>query len=129
MPTLAKSNELSKSALDMNKHYLELKLFLGENPQTIFNKDFKVFYSESRIYEQENQNKPIEERLFKKDSWDEKLLIAVIAAEQWKISCVRMPRTGEFTGQQWEQFWQNWSQQMIYARAFLVWDQFDNWYP
>ena len=83
MPTLAKSNELSKSALDMNKHYLELKLFLGEleeNPQTIFNKDFKVFYSESRIYEQENQNKPIEERLFKKDSWDEKLLLPLIAA-------------------------------------------------
>ncbi len=90
--TLAKSNELSKSALDMNKHYLELKLFLGEleeNPQTIFNKDFKVFYSESRIYEQENQKvnhrahstyKPIEERLFKKDSWDEKLLLPLIAA-------------------------------------------------
>ena len=90
--TLAKLNELSKSALDMNQHYLELKLFLEElelNPQTILNKDFKVFCSESRLYEQENQMvnhrshsmyKPIEERLFQKDSRDDELLLPLVSA-------------------------------------------------
>ena len=46
---LAKSNELNKSAFDMNQHYLELRLFLEEvelNPQSAMDKEFKVFASE-----------------------------------------------------------------------------------
>ena len=46
---LVKSNELDKSTFDMNQHYIELKLFLEEvehNPQTVMDKEFKVFPSE-----------------------------------------------------------------------------------
>lgn len=50
---LAKSNELNKSAYDMNQHYLELMLFLHEvecDPQLSMDKDLKVFPSEERLY-------------------------------------------------------------------------------
>ena len=53
---LAKSNNLGKSALDMNQHYLELQLFLmmvEEAPQTAMNKLYKVFPSEARLYSSE----------------------------------------------------------------------------
>ena len=54
---LAKSNDLGKSALDMNQHYLELQLFLmmvEEAPQTTMYKLYKVFPSEARLYSSES---------------------------------------------------------------------------
>lgn len=50
---LAKSATLNKSVLDMNQHYLELKLFLQEierDPEIAMNLDYTVFKSESRLY-------------------------------------------------------------------------------
>ena len=50
---LAKSNDLGKSALDMNQHYLEFHLFLRmieEDPKIVLNKSYKVFPSEERLY-------------------------------------------------------------------------------
>ena len=51
---LAKSEELKKSAFDMNIHYLELNGFLQyieEDPSIAFNPNTKVFPSECRLYE------------------------------------------------------------------------------
>lgn len=50
---LSKSNDLGKSALDMNIHYVELQVFLSEvkdNVEVIFNKSREVFVSEKRLY-------------------------------------------------------------------------------
>ena len=50
---LVKSKALDKSALDMNVHYLELKVFLEEltqHPQQIMNPNYQVFPSEPRLY-------------------------------------------------------------------------------
>lgn len=50
---LAKSNKLGKNVLDMNKHYLELKMFLAaveEDPKIAMDRDFRVFPSEDRLY-------------------------------------------------------------------------------
>ncbi len=50
---LSKSNDLGKSALDMNTHYVELQLFLTEvkdNVDIVFNKNHEVFVSEARLY-------------------------------------------------------------------------------
>ena len=50
---LSKSNDLNKSALNMNQHYLELKMFLQEvenHPEVVMDKDYKVFRSEDRLY-------------------------------------------------------------------------------
>ena len=47
--TLVKSRDLQKSVLDMNVHYLEIKMFLNElqrNPQEILNDEVTVFKSE-----------------------------------------------------------------------------------
>ena len=82
---LAKSNELKKSAFDMNKHYLELGLFLKnieENPSVAMNKKAMAFQSEERLYGNKSETNHrlhahyelIEERLFQKDEWDEQLL-------------------------------------------------------
>ena len=94
---LAKSLDLSKSAFDMNKHYLELKVFLDEleqNPKTIMNRDFHVFYSKSRLYGKEKVNHrvhskylPIQERLFQVDEWDERLLLPLISVGASTMKC------------------------------------------
>lgn len=55
--TLSKSNELGKSVLDMNHHYLELRLFLEEveqHPDTVLRMDVTVFKSEARLYDSTN---------------------------------------------------------------------------
>ena len=88
---LAKSNELNKSAYDMNQHYLELLLFLQEverDPQLSMDKDLKVFPSEERLYGTEKKlnhrlhpmYKPVEQRLFEQDEWDASLLYPLVAA-------------------------------------------------
>ena len=50
---LSKSNDLGKTVLDMNQHYLELKLFLQEvecDPAVVMDKHYQVFRSEERLY-------------------------------------------------------------------------------
>ena len=50
---LVKSQELQKSAFDMNKHYQELSLFLeavGKCPQMLMDKTIKVFPSKMQLY-------------------------------------------------------------------------------
>ena len=90
---LAKSKELEKkSALDMGKHYLELKLFLEKaqaDPSIVLNNTLQVFTSEQRLYDAMATSKtaakldhrqhacyqPISKRLFEKDDWDESMLL------------------------------------------------------
>ena len=92
---LAKSNELKKSAFDMNQHYLELALFLKnieQNPSAAMNKNAMAFPSEERLYGNKKQTNHrlhvqcelIEERLFQRDEWDEQLLLTVGTAEMSK---------------------------------------------
>ena len=62
---LSKSTQLGKSALDMNLHYLELKLFFSEMQSDIdcvFDKTLEVFKSEKRLY---GNSKEINHRLHK----------------------------------------------------------------
>ena len=50
---LLKSNDLKKSALDMNQHYLELSMFLQEvenHPEVVMDKDYRVFRSAESLY-------------------------------------------------------------------------------
>ena len=50
---LVKSTELKKSALDMNKHYLELQIYLQElkeHPKIIMDQNNQVFKLEERLY-------------------------------------------------------------------------------
>ena len=50
---LSKSNDLGKSALDMNLHYLELKTFLQEvehDPEVVMDEDYRMFRSEEKLY-------------------------------------------------------------------------------
>ena len=50
---LSKSNDLGKTVLDMNQHYLELKLYLQEvecDPSVVMDKYYQVFRSEERLY-------------------------------------------------------------------------------
>lgn len=85
---LAKSEELHKSALDMNKHYLELQLFLQmveDDPKFALNKGHRVFVSEERLYGSDKAtNHRIrsknESRLFQPDDWDSSLLYPLLAA-------------------------------------------------
>ena len=76
--TLAKSVELDKSALDMRKHYLELKNFLEEmevHPEIATENGHEVFISERRLYGPNKKTNhrnhkvciTVQERLFQKD--------------------------------------------------------------
>ena len=50
---LAKSTKLDKNVFEMNKHYLELQVFLSEvvkYPETALDPNVKVFPSEKRLY-------------------------------------------------------------------------------
>ena len=86
---LAKSEELKKSAFDMNTHYLELKLFLEmieEEPSTAMDRNYKVFVSEDRLYGSEKKinhrirprNSALHSRLFESDEWDASVLHPVL---------------------------------------------------
>ena len=60
---LSKSNDLGKSSLDMNLHYLELKTYLQElehYPEVVMDKDYTVFTSERELY---GGNKKLNHRL------------------------------------------------------------------
>ena len=93
---LAKSNDLSKSALDMNKHYLELQLFLRmveEDPKSVMNKSYKVFPSEERLYSTKitvnhrlhSKDVPVHTRVFQPDDWDGTLLYPLLVAGATKM--------------------------------------------
>ena len=47
---LAKSKKLNKSTMNMNKHYLELQMFLGELINYPEDQSYRVFKSESLLY-------------------------------------------------------------------------------
>lgn len=89
---LAKSKELGKSALDMGKHYLELKLFLEKaqaDPSIVLHNKLQVFPSEQRLYTAVTTSKTaaklnhrehasyqhVRKRLFEKDEWDDSMLL------------------------------------------------------
>ena len=112
---LAKSNDLGKSALDMNQHYLELQLFLRmveEEPQTAMNKSYKVFPSEARLYSSESsvnhrlhsQDVPVYARLFQPDNWDCTLLypLLVAGATKMKLKLTEYARNQLPGGRYWE---------------------------
>ena len=94
---LAKSTDLNKSSFDMNQHNLELQQFLQtleHNPKVIYDKQLKVFFSEIRLYGNEksvnhrlhSKYKPVEERIFKEDEWDDSLLFPLLAAGAAEMS-------------------------------------------
>lgn len=50
---LSKSNDLGKSVMDMNKHYVELQVYLEEiehHPEMAMDMNYRVFESESELY-------------------------------------------------------------------------------
>ena len=54
---LSKSKELGLSVYSMNQHYLELQTYLSKimkYPDIVFDQDYKVFPSESRMYDPNN---------------------------------------------------------------------------
>ena len=56
---LSKSNDLQKSAFDMNLHYLELQTYLNEvqqYPEVVLDSSYRVFQSEVRLYEECSTN-------------------------------------------------------------------------
>jgi len=60
---LAKSTNLNKNVLDMNKHYLELQTFLSEverHPEAALDRNLQVFPSEKRLY---GKDKKVNHRL------------------------------------------------------------------
>ena len=88
---LGKSCHLNKNVLDMNQHYLELKMFLLEvehDPETAMNRDHEVFTSERRHYGKDKKvnhrlhpsYKTIEEAVFTRDGTDECLLYPLLAS-------------------------------------------------
>ena len=50
---LSKSNDLGKSVMDMNQHYLELQIYLQEvkdHPEVVLNRSYQVLQSEAKLY-------------------------------------------------------------------------------
>ena len=93
---LAKSENLKKSAFDMNKHYLELQLFLEmikEEPSTVMDRNYRVFVSEERLYGSEKainhrirpKNAALHRRLFQSDEWDVSVVFPALQAGATKM--------------------------------------------
>jgi len=85
---LAKSNTLMKSVLDMNTHYLELKMFLEElthHPENIMNKEYMMFRSEQRLY---GDNKKINHRLHPRSKAIHQYLFAVHEFDELTTSII-----------------------------------------
>ena len=87
---LSKSNDLEKSAFDMNQHYLELKLFLEEiehNPLLVMDEYYRVFTSEKRLYGSEKdvnhrlriKSQHINKNLFIFQNEENELLLSMIS--------------------------------------------------
>ena len=93
---LCKSNELKKSVLDMNVHYLELKTFLQEleqAPEIALNKDHVVFKSEATLYGKNvkvnhrlhTKAMPVHKKLFDVKDDDVSILYPMLAAGATKM--------------------------------------------
>jgi hypothetical protein len=87
---LAKSNDLKKTTLDMNQHYLDLHTFvcmLEDNPRIIMDETFQVFHSEKRLYEDNDKtNHRMKEKsllvhkyLFSSQEWDSNLVFPYVS--------------------------------------------------
>ena len=88
---LIKSNDLSKNVLDMNTHYLELHISLGElaqHPEQALNPYYKVFPSEEKLYSDSKKTNHRKHRdaiivykdLLAHNEWDDSILLPHIAA-------------------------------------------------
>ena len=88
---LIKSNDLDKSVLDMNTHYLELKTSLNElshQPEQALDPNYMVFPSEQRLYTQQSKQnhrkhkatRAVYIRLLTSDEWDKTLLLPRVTA-------------------------------------------------
>ena len=82
---LAKSTHLNKNVLDMNKHYLELQVFLSEvesYPEAAMDRNLQVFPSDKRLYGKDEKLNhrlhpsyvPVEEVVFSSSETDRHLL-------------------------------------------------------
>ena len=87
---LAKFTDLNKNAFDMNKHYLEIQLFLEQvevDPLIVMDKEYEVFF-EKRLYSDSKTTNQrlhplasfIEQRVFRKDKWNNTPLHPLLAA-------------------------------------------------
>lgn len=87
---LVKSNDLRKTTLDMNQHYLELHTFLcmlEDDPRIIMDETFQVFHSEKRLNEDHDKtNHRMKERsllvhkcLFSSQEWDSNLVFPYVS--------------------------------------------------
>ena len=82
LTNLAKSQDLNKSAYQMGRHYLELKMHLKEvekYPEVTQDQNYQVFPSEQRLYcestvSTREHHKPMWNRLFQKDGFDDNVL-------------------------------------------------------
>ena len=88
---LAKSTHLNKNVLDMNKHYLELRIFLSEiehHPEKCMDRNLQVFPSEKRLYGTDKKvnhrlhpaYEPIEEVIFSSEETNKCLLHSLLAS-------------------------------------------------
>ena len=88
---LSKSIHLEKSTMDMNVHYLELKMFLQEvrsHPEIVLDKNARVFTSEGRLYGNEKivnhrlgpNSHAVYEKLFTKGASDPTTLYPVLVS-------------------------------------------------
>ena len=111
---LAKSDDLKKSALDMNEHYLELQLFLQmveDDPKAAMNKDHRVFVSEARLY---GYNKVLNHRIRKSavifaqlfephaDDWDRTLIYLATGAAKMNEKLSHYAKNQLPGGKYWE---------------------------
>jgi len=89
---LVKSEELQKSAYDMNKHYQELSC-----PQTLMDKSIKAFLSEKRLYGKETKINHrlhlkcqiVQEKFFlNKDEIDDKMLSPLLSTGKAMSLCL-----------------------------------------
>ena len=94
---LAKSTHLNKNMLDMNKHYLELQMFLSEAeryPETAMDHNAQVFPSEKRLYGEDKRVNHrlhpmcecIEEVIFSSEETDECLLYPLLTSGASKMN-------------------------------------------
>ena len=111
---LAKSNDLGRSALDMNRHYLELQLFLmmvEEDPTMAMNESHQVFPSEARLYGSNvsvnhrlhGKAMPVHARLFQPDVWGDTLYQLLVAgARKMKLKLIEYAKNQLPGGRYWE---------------------------
>jgi hypothetical protein len=106
--TLLKSNTMSKSLLDMNQHYLELKQFLEllkEDPAILLDIDTIVFPSEKNLYSdcdtnhrQTSKYRPVYKRLYESDTYDDKVKALVQGAASEMLKTIEKYKADQLPG-------------------------------